>query len=138
MGYSFAQVNDRSGLIAMCVIFSITSTTAVVLRFYARKCKGLRFQADDWLIAASLVSAYHQGRRFPAGIWLTKFSTQVFVLGLNAMFLAGMNHSALPTLQFLSLIVSGCVQNVITGHSPVVDDWPVTTETEHMAEKVYF
>lgn len=28
---------------------------AVVLRFYARKFKGLRFEADDWLIAVSLV-----------------------------------------------------------------------------------
>ncbi|KAL2045928.1 hypothetical protein ABVK25_011924 [Lepraria finkii] len=95
MGYSLAQVNDRNGLIAMCVIFSITSTTAVVLRFYARKVKGLRIQADDWLIAVSLA----------------------FVLGLNAMFL------------------TGCVKRVITGHSPVVDGWPVSTETEHMAEK---
>lgn len=56
MSYTFAPVNDRDGLIAMCVIFSITSTAAVALRFYARKFKGLRFQADDWLIAASLVS----------------------------------------------------------------------------------
>ena len=55
MSYSFAPVNDRNGLIAMCVIFSISSTTAVVLRFYSRKFKGLRFQADDWLIAISLV-----------------------------------------------------------------------------------
>lgn len=95
MGYSFAPVNDRNGLIAMCVIFSLSSTAAVILRFYSRKFKGLRFQADDWLIAASLV----------------------FVLGLNFMFLAG------------------CVQNVITGHSPVVNDFPVSTETEHLAEK---
>lgn len=57
MGYSFAPVNNRDGLIAMCIIFSISSTTAVVLRFYARRFKGLQFQADDWLIAASLVSA---------------------------------------------------------------------------------
>ncbi|KAF6221518.1 hypothetical protein HO133_002374 [Letharia lupina] len=95
MGYSFAPVNNRDGLIAMCIIFSISSTTAVVLRFYARRFKGLQFQADDWLIAASLV----------------------FVLGLNAMFLAG------------------CIQNVITGHSPVVNDFPVSTEKEHMAER---
>lgn len=55
MGYTFAPVNDRNGLIAMCVIFSITSTAVVVLRFYARKFKGLRLLADDWLIAISLV-----------------------------------------------------------------------------------
>ena len=57
MGYSFAKVDDRDGLIAMCIIFSITSTTAVVLRFCARRFKGLQFQADDWLAAASLVRA---------------------------------------------------------------------------------
>ena len=55
MGYSFAPITDRNGLIALCVIFSITSTTVVVLRFYARKVKGLRLQADDWLIASALV-----------------------------------------------------------------------------------
>lgn len=58
MGYSFAPVDDRNGLIVMSVIFSITSTTAVVLRFCARRFKDLRFQADDWLIATSLASAY--------------------------------------------------------------------------------
>ena len=72
MGYSLAQVNDRNGLIAMCVIFSITSTTAVVLRFYARKVKGLRIQADDWLIAVSLVSACSEVHS--ACILLTKSS----------------------------------------------------------------
>lgn len=95
MGYSFAKVDDRGGLIAMCIIFSITSSTAVVLRFCARRFKGLQFQADDWLAAASLV----------------------FVIALNMMFLAG------------------CAQHVITGHSPVVNDWPISTETEHQAEK---
>ncbi|KAL8783100.1 MAG: hypothetical protein Q9213_004857 [Squamulea squamosa] len=34
------------------------------------------------------------------------------------------------------MFLAGCVQNVITGHSIVVDDSPVTSETEHMAEKV--
>ena len=60
MAYSFALVNDRDGLIAMCVLFSITSTTAVAFRFYARRIKGLRFQADDWLIAISLVKLHIQ------------------------------------------------------------------------------
>lgn len=55
MSYHIAPVNDRNGLIAMCVIFSIFSTAAVVLRFYARKLKDLRFQVDDWLSAVSLV-----------------------------------------------------------------------------------
>ena len=55
MSYSLAQVNDRNGLIAMCIIFSIASIMAVYLRFYARRLKGLQFQADDWLIAAALV-----------------------------------------------------------------------------------
>ena len=55
MGYSLAQVNDRNGLVAMCVVFSITSIMAVALRFYARRLKGLQLQADDWLIASALV-----------------------------------------------------------------------------------
>ena len=55
MGYSLAQVNDRNGLVAMGVIFSITSIMAVALRFYARRLKGLQLQADDWLIAGALV-----------------------------------------------------------------------------------
>ena len=58
MGYTFAPVNDRNGLIAMCVIFSILVTAAVTLRFCSRRYKGLQFQADDWLIAASLVSVF--------------------------------------------------------------------------------
>ncbi|KAL8721382.1 MAG: hypothetical protein Q9225_001929 [Loekoesia sp. 1 TL-2023] len=33
------------------------------------------------------------------------------------------------------MTVTGCVQRVITGHSPVVNDWPVSTEKEHLAEK---
>ncbi len=75
MGYSFAPVNDRNGLIAMCVIFSITSTTAVALRFYSRKLKNLRFQADDWLIAASLVNSCAEGHHLHTRIRLTKYST---------------------------------------------------------------
>ena len=75
MGYSFAPVNDRNGLVAMCVIFSITSTTSVALRFYSRKIKGLRFQADDWLIAASLVNSCAEGNHRYIRIGLTKYST---------------------------------------------------------------
>ena len=71
MGYTFAQVNDRNGLIAMCVIFSVASTTAVVLRFYSRKFKGLQFQADDWLIAASLVRLYFEVHQLYVRIGLT-------------------------------------------------------------------
>ena len=55
MGYRVAPVDDRNGLIAMCVLFSILSTAAVVLRFCARRLQELRFQLDDWLSAASLV-----------------------------------------------------------------------------------
>ncbi|KAI4114400.1 MAG: hypothetical protein LQ338_008014 [Usnochroma carphineum] len=67
MGYHLAAANDRDGLIALCVLFSITSSAAVALRFYSRRTKGLRYQADDWLAAVSLI----------------------FVLALNGMFLAG-------------------------------------------------
>ena len=55
MRYHIAQVNDRNGLIAMCVIFSLFSTSAVILRFYARKLKDLQFEVDDWLSAVSNV-----------------------------------------------------------------------------------
>ena len=51
------------------------------------------------------------------------------------MFLAGMYYK--PLLMSRDLMnLQGCVQRVITGHSPVVDDWPVSNDTEHMAEKV--
>lgn len=56
MRYTFAQVNDRNGLVVMRVLLSITSATAVNLRLHVRKLKGLEFQADDWLSAAFLVS----------------------------------------------------------------------------------
>ncbi len=53
------------------------------------------------------------------------------------MFLAGMLQDPFQSaLMIPNLDYLGCVQNVITGHSPVVNDWPISTETEHMAEKV--
>lgn len=33
------------------------------------------------------------------------------------------------------IFLGGTIQGAITGHSPVVDDWPVTTELEHLAQK---
>lgn len=42
---------------------------------------------------------------------------QCFVMALNGIFLAG------------------TIQGAITGHSPIVDNWPVTTELEHLAQK---
>lgn len=42
---------------------------------------------------------------------------QIFVLALNGIFIAG------------------AVQGAITGHSPVVDNWPVTTPLEHLVQK---
>ena len=57
MGYTFAPVTNRDGLIAMCVIFTVSSTTAVALRFYSRSfIKKVRLEVDDWLAAISLVS----------------------------------------------------------------------------------
>jgi hypothetical protein len=41
----------------------------------------------------------------------------MFVLALNGIFIAG------------------TIQGAITGHSPVVDGWPMTTELEHLAQK---
>ena len=137
MGYSFAHVNDRDGLIAMCVIFSITSTAAVVLRFYARKFKGLHFQADDWLIAASLVSAHLTGYDLRRHL-----TDDTLPLGLCPWPKCHVSRWSVPQssiyVPFPKLVALGCVQRVITGHSPVVNDWPISTETEHMAEKVRF
>ena len=56
MDWSLAYVNDRTGLIIMCVVFTISSTVVTLLRFWARKFKKLRYQADDWTIAAALVT----------------------------------------------------------------------------------
>ena len=53
--WSLAHVNDRNGLIIMCAIFCVSSITVTALRFYARRFKKLRFQADDWTILAALV-----------------------------------------------------------------------------------
>lgn len=64
MARHLAQINDRTGLIVMCVIFSITSTAAVVLRFYSRKLKGLEYQMDDWLAAVALVRSSPRLKRF--------------------------------------------------------------------------
>lgn len=33
------------------------------------------------------------------------------------------------------IFLSGTVQGAINGHSPVVNDWPVSTDLEHLAEK---
>ncbi|KAI1114928.1 hypothetical protein F5Y14DRAFT_461024 [Nemania sp. NC0429] len=51
--------------------------------------------------------------------WLA-LSALVFVLALNGIFIAG------------------TAQGAITGHSPVVDGWPVTTELEHLVQKYKF
>lgn len=33
------------------------------------------------------------------------------------------------------IFLGGTIQGAITGHSPVVDNWPVPTELEHLAQK---
>lgn len=33
------------------------------------------------------------------------------------------------------VFLAGTIQGAITGHSPVVNNWPVTTELEHLAQK---
>lgn len=48
--------------------------------------------------------------------WLA-LSASIFVLALDGIFLGG------------------TVQGAITGHSPVVNDWPVSTDLEHLVEK---
>ncbi|KAI1089105.1 hypothetical protein F5B19DRAFT_468782 [Rostrohypoxylon terebratum] len=53
---------------------------------------------------------------FATDDWLTLVALG-FVLALNGIFIAG------------------TVQGAITGHSPIENDWPVTTELEHLAQK---
>ena len=132
MGYTFAPVNDRNGLIAMCVIFSVLVTAAVTLRFCSRKYKGLQFQADDWLIAASLVSVRPNSEALSNRVLCPDLcpGSERYVPRRWAI------HKIHPLGVVQGLTVLGCVQHVITGHSPVVNDFPVSTEKEHIAEKV--
>lgn len=47
--------DNPAGLIALSVVLQILSSTAVLLRFHARKLKKCPIEMDDWLIVASLV-----------------------------------------------------------------------------------
>ncbi|KAI0814412.1 hypothetical protein GGR55DRAFT_631731 [Xylaria sp. FL0064] len=89
------QANDRNGIIAMTVLFTILITTAVVLRFYARHMTRAGYGWDDW---TALVALF-------------------FTLALNGIFLGA------------------TIEGAITGHSPVVDGWPVTIPLEIVAQK---
>ncbi|KAI1504896.1 hypothetical protein F5X99DRAFT_330466 [Biscogniauxia marginata] len=68
----------------------------------------------------SVVFRFYARRLTRAGLgaddWLALVGL-IFVLALNGIF------------------IGGTVQGAITGHSPVVDNWPVTTELEHLAQK---
>lgn len=41
---------------AEAIATTILATCAVLLRFYSRWMKGLRYKKDDWMLAASMVS----------------------------------------------------------------------------------
>lgn len=45
-------------MFAVCIILALLSTSAVVCRFYARRIKGMRLQADDWTVLVALVCDY--------------------------------------------------------------------------------
>ncbi|KAI1124348.1 hypothetical protein F5Y10DRAFT_249614 [Nemania abortiva] len=72
------------------------------------------------IVITAVASRFHSRRLTRAILgpedWLA-LGALVFVLALNGIFLAG------------------TIQGAITGHSPVVDGWPVTTELEHLAQK---
>ncbi|KAI1810426.1 hypothetical protein GGS20DRAFT_186211 [Poronia punctata] len=68
------------------------------------------------VVAARIYSRRLSGARLGPDDWLALVAL-VFVLALNGIFIAG------------------TVQGAITGHSPVVNNWPQTTELEHLAQK---
>ncbi|KAI1382424.1 hypothetical protein F4677DRAFT_452129 [Hypoxylon crocopeplum] len=72
------------------------------------------------VVAFRFYSRRLTGAGFARDDWLA-LAALVLVLGLNGIF------------------IGGTVQGAITGHSPVVpatvDNWPVTTELEHLAQK---
>lgn len=73
------------------------------------------------LAVTSVVSRFLSRRlssiSFLADDWLS-LASLIFVLGLNCIFLAA------------------TIQGAMTGHSPVVDYWPVPTPLEHLVQKV--
>ncbi|KAI0546955.1 hypothetical protein F4679DRAFT_555922 [Xylaria curta] len=72
------------------------------------------------IIITAVAARFHSRRLTRANVgpedWLALIAL-IFVLSLNGIFLAG------------------TIQGAITGHSPVADGWPVTTELEHLAQK---
>ena len=43
--------------VVLSVVFSVLAGVAVLLRLYARRCKSLRLQSDDYFIMVGLVSS---------------------------------------------------------------------------------
>jgi hypothetical protein len=50
------HANDRNGIIAMTVLFTVIVIVAVSLRFYARQITRSGFGWDDWTALTALVS----------------------------------------------------------------------------------
>ena len=108
MSFRIAHVNDRNGLIAVCVISSVFSTAAVILRFYARKLKNLQFQIDDWLSAVSLVRRSALGCPSSPGSIVAK---DVFRLGIRPRLERSIScWYALLLSCYAALSKSGCVR----------------------------
>ncbi|KAI1384571.1 uncharacterized protein F4822DRAFT_367163 [Hypoxylon trugodes] len=72
------------------------------------------------LTIVAVVARFYSRRLCRAGLsaddWLA-LASLVFILALNGIFIAG------------------TVQGAITGHSPIENNWPVTTDLEHLAQK---
>ncbi|KAI8959242.1 hypothetical protein F5Y11DRAFT_13691 [Daldinia sp. FL1419] len=83
---------------------------------------GLIFMAAAFcpIIIAAVFCRFYARRlvrlQYDIDDWLA-LTALVFVLALNGIF------------------IGGTVQGAITGHSPIEDNWPVTTELEHTAQK---
>lgn len=55
-GWTAPSTPSSTALLAVTSVFTVTSLSAVALRFYARRLARLDLLADDWLALAALVS----------------------------------------------------------------------------------
>ena len=66
-------------ILAVCIVFPITSIAAVIFRFEARRIKRLRLEADDWTILIALVNF----RTLPTILNLAlPYASQLFAVGI--------------------------------------------------------
>lgn len=44
--------------VAVCIVFMVLATVAVIARFWSRRLKGMKPALDDWLVVAGLIFYY--------------------------------------------------------------------------------